>query len=162
MSRAVIYKFYEYLGKDKEGTKDETKLYRCLKCKEVKKARTTSNLITHLELASGHEEVLNQYLTENGKLNSPNVLAQSKSAKRLRFDSPLASPSSSLDNSIVRFSKYSRDSKVQKDRVNYLLEMLVKCMLPLSLVENDFFSTYLNKIDPAFNVPTVKTIQRSK
>ena len=35
--------------------------------------------------------------------------------------------------------------------------MLIKCMLPLSIVEREGFKEFINYIDPSFVMPTRKT-----
>ena len=39
--------------------------------------------------------------------------------------------------------------------------MLIKCMLPLSIVEREGFKEFINYIDPSFVMPTRKTIKDS-
>ena len=39
--------------------------------------------------------------------------------------------------------------------------MLIKCMLPISLVENDGFKEYIEYICPSFNMPTRYTLKES-
>ena len=39
--------------------------------------------------------------------------------------------------------------------------MLVKCMLPISIVENSGFKEFINYLDPCFNLPTRYTIKKS-
>lgn len=84
-----------------------------------------------------------------------------QSAKRLRLeDSPVASPLSCIiDTNIARQMKYSVNSSVQKERFAKLLKMLVKCMLPISIVENAAFREYIEYLDPSFNIPSVYTIK---
>ena len=76
------------------------------------------------------------------------------------------SPGSPLLNffqsSVTKVNKYGMNSSIQKERASALLNMLTKCMLPISLVENKEFTTFLNKLDPYFNVPTAKTVTKSK
>lgn len=88
-------------------------------------------------------------------------------AKRLRFDSngadspvstPLGSPNVFKMN-ITRQLKYSMNSNVQKERFSKLLKMLIKCMLPISIVENAAFREYIEYLDPSFNMPSVYTVK---
>ena len=37
--------------------------------------------------------------------------------------------------------------------------MLVKCMLPVSIVDNPAFREYINYLDPSFTIPSRKTIK---
>lgn len=39
--------------------------------------------------------------------------------------------------------------------------MIVKCMLPISIVDNIAFREYISYIDPSFNMPSRKTIKDS-
>lgn len=39
--------------------------------------------------------------------------------------------------------------------------MIVKCMLPLSIVENEAFKNYISFLDPSFNMPSRNTVKQS-
>ncbi len=41
------------------------------------------------------------------------------------------------------------------------MNMLIKCMLPISLVEREGFRVYINYIDPSFNMPTRSRIKET-
>ena len=42
-----------------------------------------------------------------------------------------------------------------------LIKMLVKCMLPISIVDNPAFRQYIVYLDPSFQIPSRKTIKDS-
>jgi hypothetical protein len=44
-------------------------------------------------------------------------------------------------------------------RSGKLVKMLVKCMLPISIVDNPGFREFINYIDPSFTIPSRKTIK---
>jgi hypothetical protein len=165
--RSSIYDFFEFVGTEKNKTTNkETKLFKCLICGEVKKGHTTSNLITHLETkskdCSKHEEAEIKF---SQRKNETIIGTPIRNSKRFRNDES-QSPGSPLLNffqsSVTKVNKYGMNSSIQKERASALLNMLTKCMLPISLVENKEFTTFLNKLDPYFNVPTAKTVTKSK
>ena len=41
------------------------------------------------------------------------------------------------------------------------MNMLIKCMLPISLVERDGFREYIQYVDPSFNIPTRSRIKET-
>jgi hypothetical protein len=57
--------------------------------------------------------------------------------------------------------KYKPNSATHKDRVHALVKMLVKLMLPISIVESEAWYEYMQTIDPSFRVPTRETIKNS-
>ena len=71
----------------------------------------------------------------------------------------LFSPQSLISSSLSRSHKYKIFSSIQKERFNKLLIMLVKCMLPISIVENAAFRDYISYLDPSFNIPCVYTVK---
>ena len=158
--KAIIYKYYKFERIENEHKPGETKVYTCLHCGEEKRAKTTSNLITHLETAEDHQNILNKYNEEvkNDKENMSPINSPMRANKRFRIDSP---QTNTITSCFFKATKYEMSSQIQKDRTNYLLAMLIKCMLPLSLVENEYFTTYVSLIDSQFNMPTVKTMNKS-
>ena len=166
-SRSAVYQFFEFVGFEfDDKSKTKTKIYKCLICGEEKRGQTTSNLITHLELAakecSKHEEAERKY---NEMKNATTFGTPVRNAKRQRpnEDQLAASPLLNFFRpSAATVTKYGINSSIQKDRAGALLNMLTKCMLPIRLVENKEFVLFLNKLDPYFNVPTAKTMNRSK
>ena len=55
--------------------------------------------------------------------------------------------------------KYKINSAIQTERLYRPVSMIVKCMLPISTVENKAFVDYINYIDPSFSMPTRPTIK---
>ena len=39
--------------------------------------------------------------------------------------------------------------------------MLIKCMLPISLVENEAFREFVSYLDPSFNIPSRHTVKET-
>lgn len=136
--------------------------YVCLTCKSkgLKKnvdeftykcdAKKTSNLVNHLK-TKGHEDAKLQFdlKTSNKSLDSP----LSKKCKLEIVESNL-SPFK-MSSSV----KYKRTDLRRIDRCGKLVRMLVKCMLPISIVDNPGFREYINFIDPSFTIPSRKTIK---
>ena len=57
--------------------------------------------------------------------------------------------------------KYGIQSETQKTRQRNLLCMLIKCMLPISIMENLHFKQFLENIDPPFNIPCRFTVRET-
>jgi hypothetical protein len=57
--------------------------------------------------------------------------------------------------------KYRPNSLIQTDRLQRLVTMIVKCMLPISIVENPAFVEYINYIDPSFSMPVRPTVKNT-
>ena len=161
-----IYKYYD----DPVAIKDDAfnLEYNCKHCKKPKKSRigTTSNLIAHLK-TSGHSEMLEKYLAEQKiyeeliKTKQSESNGKCKRQKRLFPESPAQKTLSNVGVSLVKTVKYPRNSASQKLHFDSLVNMLVKCMLPVSIVENPAFREWLSVIDPPFNVPCRNTIKNT-
>ena len=54
---------------------------------------------------------------------------------------------------------YSKIGKVQNDRTNLMTRMLLKLMLPISIVEKQAWREWLSVVDPSFSVPSVQTVK---
>lgn len=50
---------------------------------------------------------------------------------------------------------------VQKARTEAMTKMLVRLMIPMSVIESDAWKDYMGYIDPSYNVPTVQTVKVS-
>jgi hypothetical protein len=71
-------------------------------------------------------------------------------------NSPIANKlqkSSSVASSLISSPKYKSNSFFRKNRYFALLVMLIKCMLPFSLVERLPFRDFIYKFDPSFICP---------
>ena len=183
---SLIHSYYESGVQDQD---DKTKrLYICKLCKikgvhkQIKCTNTTtSNLITHLQCQM-HVKEYEEYLDKIKQKENENITPSKRAVKRLRYESPAEynnSPynQSQITSSILCSPKYSNSSVKQKERYvhiliifssfkrfyifryNRLLKMLVRCMLPLSLVENNGFQEFESYLDPSFKIPTRKTVK---
>jgi hypothetical protein len=175
MSNALIYNYYEAgiaipeeKGKIKykckvcvilnEKTKDNEPVYaKTIGC-------TTSNLIKHLSKES-HSLQYQEYLdeskkAENLKLNSPLHLTKKR---KLDFSpsSPTTPRTHALFNNVAVAPKYTFKSILQKARVFALVKMLVRLMLPVSIIESTAFKEFIAVFDPSLNVPTRETVKTS-
>lgn len=90
---------------------------------------------------------------------------QQKRAKRTRTTSEASDTASSrslLNMGVVAVQpKYREDGSVYQDRLRELTTMIIKCMLPISFVENEAFRSYIRFIDPSFTMPSVKTLRET-
>ena len=57
--------------------------------------------------------------------------------------------------------KYKVNSVLQTERLHKLVSMIVKCMLPISIVENKSFKDYISYLDPSFSMPTRSSVKNS-
>ena len=122
--------------------------------------KTSSNLKAHLK-KNGHEEAFKAYQKEI------EVNPTQSTKRKIEFESsPLNSPSSKQSKlscgspSISTAPKYGINSLLQRSRYFCLLIMLIKCMLPLSLVERLPFRDFLNKFDPSFTCPNRDSLKK--
>jgi hypothetical protein len=95
------------------------------------------------------------------KSESTSVSTPSSKKRMLDFDIEPSStvtvtPSKTLVNmsAIVATPKYKKHSSMQTSRFRSLILMIIKCMLPISLVERQPFKDFILKLDPSFNMPT--------
>jgi len=150
-----IYKFYTH---DQTCEESKTWFWKCNveNCKSnssqhaVKQKRPqTSNLISHLDIDdAGHRKAKAEFLalTETNKIGTP--------TKRMRFDqgSP-RSPQSPIYNSFKPIAA--------RDRAISLNKMIIKCMLPISIIENPDFREYHHSLDKDFELPSIKTLKKN-
>ncbi len=91
-------------------------------------------------------------------LDSPS----SSVAKRTRCNFDLDStPNQSTSLNFHNSPKYKPNSLIQADRNNRLVSMIVKCMLPPSIVHNPAFVDYIKYLDPSFQMPTRRTLEKT-
>jgi hypothetical protein len=57
--------------------------------------------------------------------------------------------------------KFKVDGVMQQERLLKIVKMIIKCMLPISIVENKGFKEYINYIDSSFHMPCVQTVRDS-
>jgi hypothetical protein len=109
---------------------------------------TSSNLIRHLKT---HHEYEGE--------NCEEEILKPESSKKRKYNDDSDSDSSLFDFGVKNTAKYPRNSIMQKDRVFQLTKMIVKCMLPISIVESDGFREFLMHLNPKFSIPDVYTIK---
>ena len=99
----------------------------------------------------GHEDLLEKYQKKTLTYKTPSK------KRKLDFEDSKSpqTPSSSLLSNTARSIKYGAFSKIQKERFDKLMAMIVKCMLPISIIENPAFREYIQYLDPSFNIPCV-------
>jgi hypothetical protein len=170
-----IYKYFESgvildADKETESSKCSTKQilsYLCKICKNKKKTKTvyikcqigvSSNLYKHLNSKDeDHVEAV-------ASLQQLNINKKNNSKRTLVFDAEL-SPSTpiskqcKLEQSISITKKYNRFNPIQELRTNDLTTMLIKCCLPISLVEHQAFRHFLNQLDPSYRPPCRYTLK---
>ena len=137
---SIIYKFFE--NSNIINSKDPENIsWLCKECKRPVKARnkTSSNLIGHLDRID-HKIVREKYekdKKENDMLHDAN---QSVKKRKLFFENKITqSHLSSVGITMAKSSftlKYPKSSQVQRLHYESMISMLVKCMLPVSIVEN--------------------------
>ena len=175
-SNHPAYKFFEagVLIPDKEKPANKNNFaYKCKTCGGEKSCRinTPANLDKHLQRCFKkpiHEQNKLLYATMKTEWNS--CLSTPKGVKRIRIDNkensepeystPVQSRSM-LDFGVetVKVRKYNRQGPTQKERYYNLMKMLIRCMLPISIVENPAFVEFYAQIDPYFHMPTRETIK---
>ena len=121
---------------------------------------TSTNLIKHIR-TQGHEELLDEYerLSEIEVLNGSNKKRGFK--RKLEDAMACDSPLKTLDGHFAKQAKYSLHSCVQNERRTRLTKMLVKCMLPITIVDNENFKEYINYLDPSFTIPQAYTVKHT-
>jgi hypothetical protein len=64
-------------------------------------------------------------------------------------------------NAIKQTPKYKRDHPMQLSRFRQLLIMLVRCMLPIVLVERQPFRKFVETLDPSFHMPSRYVVKKT-
>lgn len=181
---ANIYDFFER-GEIKCKIKDErgndliTYYYKCKIClskfDEEKKAkyngitanrRTNSNLHTHLAIDCPlHQKAKREYYESQEKLkeNRTPINHKRRLIQEDEINEEPSTPKRTLlnMNAISRTPKYPRQSNMQISRFRQLLIMLVRCMLPIYLVEKEPFKKFVEALDPSFHMPTRYTVKKT-
>ena len=139
---SAVYQFYTRVPNASNQSLGDAKStlvsFVCSHCENIIKTMhgTTSNLIKNLDRAN-HKTIKNEYLKIQATYDS--ALDENRSLKKRKlFSDKVGSPL--LSTVGVTKSpgtpKYGKNSQLQKLHYNSLLSMLVKCMLPVSIVEN--------------------------
>ena len=177
---ATIYKYFEpgvRLTEFKNGIEKPTNNFSfvCNYCKKmgiknksggevtIKAAvNTSSNLTTHLKCES-HKEIYEKYQSEvhlNPSQATKRKLEYENSPINLLSNPAQLNKQLKLNlNDVPTSPKYSSNSIHQKTRYFALVVMLIKCMLPVSLVERLAFRQFLAVFDPCFIFPDRKGIK---
>lgn len=149
--KALIYNYFEITQTKRH--------FKCKTCNEILSAPTTSNLIKHLQSRSDHEQIYKEYEKEYNE----EIIDKSSNGKKRKIDEIESNLSirgqTTLD--VVKLPKYGKDSLMQQKRTKSLLQMVIRCMLPISIIRNPSFISYVNELDPSFNMPNVYTITKS-
>lgn len=110
-----------------------------------------SNLIAHLKSSLHYDDIYQEYLAlERSTCSSPRAI------KRKRIDSnSIETPTKTLyDMGVVAVqTKFNADGVMQQERLLKIVTVIIKCMLPISIVENKGFTEYISYIDPSFHMP---------
>lgn len=118
-----------------------------------------SNLIAHIKSFLHYVDIYQEYLAlERSTCSSP------KEIKRKRIDSnSIETPTKTLyDIGVVAvLTKFKADEIMLQERLLKIFTMIIKCMLPISIVENKEFKEYISYIDPSFHMPSVQTVRDS-
>jgi hypothetical protein len=187
---ASIYDYYEKgdikkKDKDIKGNEIITYYYKCKVClsklsKEglesykgiTANRKTNSNLHTHLGIECAlHQKAKSEFEISQVK-QMLNTTPQSK--RRLAItdenDDPTSCSSMSTKtpiktllnmNAIKQTPKYNRTNPMQLSRFRQLVIMLVRCMLPIFLVEKQPFRKFVEILDPSFHMPTRYAVKKS-
>ena len=102
-----------------------------------------------------HAKEYDTFVNKKQTFDSPKC---SSSKKRKLFEIDICkSPIVGVTNS----PKYKHNSTLQNERLQRLVTMLVKCMLPISMVENSAFVEYIKYLGPSFSMPVRPTVKNS-
>ena len=130
---------------------------RCDLClpdiKEVKtKDSSTSNLKTHLfhNHPAAHADLHNK--VAKGSSDSPFTPTESSQAKKRKA----VSSQPTITEAIARYTKYTTDSVKHKNITSKITLLLVKQMLPPSLVESQEWTDLLHELNPQYVCPSRK------
>jgi hypothetical protein len=172
-----IYDWYERADiKETEKLEKDVELityyYKCKVCLEKMKEeqlskykgitasrKANSNLHKHLKIDCAlHQKAKLEYDTLNEKAKNKNLTITSVKRKLIEEENKndTTTPKRTLlnMNAVSQTPKYPRNGSMQVERFRQLLLMLIKCMLPISLVERQPFRDFVGKLDPSFHVPT--------
>lgn len=177
---SFIYSFYEHpieiqdtvrnsfieVTNSNQKKNSKTLGYKCKTCSNTIKCKmnVNSNLYTHIN-SKNHEEQRAIYdaHVNNNKVKKTSALENclTKAIKRSRIDSDSESLSQSLLSmgAITRTEKYKANSSMQTERYMRLLYMIIKCMLPISIVDMAGFRDFIEYLDPCFKMPSRNTIK---
>ena len=137
-------------------------------------------MIAHLK-SKGHEKEFEEFKLLKIKQDEENISTPNNKRVKLDFSKLnfFGSASDSPKLNIMSSPKYKNNSQQQNERfynkfkkflsshiiyafrLYKMVSMLVKCMLPISLVENKGFREYINYIDPSFTMPSRQRIKET-
>ena len=120
---------------------------------------STTNLHKHMQT----EIHLKEYTDYKKSLD--NTPSRNIKRRKIDFDASPNTPNKAFDfSSFQCFSshkKYKTNSVTQHERLLKLTSMIVKCMIPISIVESEGFIEYIKYLDPSFSMPTRPTIKKT-
>ena len=164
-------------GKDDKNAELITYYYKCKVCmgkmndEQLKKykgvtanRRMNSNLHTHLSIDCAlHKKAKADYILScENKKAKPSTPSTSVKRKLIDDGESLTPKKTLLNmNAITQTPKYARNSSMQIRRFRQLLLMIIKCMLPISLVERQPFRDFVAHLDPSFHMPTRYLIKQT-
>jgi hypothetical protein len=180
-----IYEYYERgeikkKEKDSKGNDLITYYYRCKVCLSklskdglesykgiTARRKANSNLHTHLSIdCELHQKAKAEY--EAAQKQKKNSTPQFKRKLQItnENDDPNCSPATpkkTLINmdAVKQTPKYKRDGPMQLSRFRQLLIMLVRCMLPIFLVERQPFRKFVETLDPSFHMPSRYAVKKT-
>lgn len=169
VKKSFVYSFYSEPELVTNKLNKEQYRYKCLICApnlnnkgiitvDIGKCR---NLRSHLQ-SQGHENAYSELLAkEQERDKSIDSPIQIKTPKKRKLDFTPNNTPELTPKSFFSQVKYSKTSLIQKERTNQLTKMVIKCCLPLSIIENEGFKEYLNILDPSFNIPSRITIRNN-
>ena len=155
---SLIWQWYEKGDlKGLDGNGHQIHYYKCKVCLEHLKpeklaqyngitatAYMNSNLHKHLGIQCIHHQNAKKQLEEQEKHQSSFHI---DSRKRKMDDSNFSTPPTKRTlfdmNAIVKTPKYSKNSSMQIGRFRQLLIMIVRCMLPISIIEREGFRDFI-------------------
>jgi hypothetical protein len=155
---ALIWQWFEkgdFKGLDGQGF--EIHYYRCKVCLEHLKpdklakyngitatTNMNSNLHKHLNIQCIHHQNAKKELDEQEKKQSSiHLEARKRKADEDVFSTPTSKRTLFDMNAVVKKAKYSKNNPMQIGRFRQLLIMIVKCMLPISLIEREGFRDFI-------------------
>jgi hypothetical protein len=113
-------------------------------------------LIKHIR-TNGHEDLSEEY-DRLEEVQPKSKATPNKSAVKRKLNEISDSPLKTLDGHVTKHTKYDVNSSAQNERRT---KMVVKCMLPITLVDNLAFRDYINYMDPSFTVPQSYTVKHT-
>lgn len=97
-----------------------------------------------------------QYLTLNSKVTAPTLISQDEHVKKRKH-----STQPTITTTFANMTKYSKDSQKSKAITQKITLLLVKQMLPISLVDSDEFKALIKELDNRYACPGRKYFSKT-